>query len=110
MGKTRMSPKKQETKRRYKRYPREFKEEVCRLAQQNMMSRKELGEKFDIDPNLISKWLTNLRYDGKEAFRGRGNRKELEREVDRLRDQVKELEQEKEILKKASAYFAKHLV
>ena len=46
--------------------------------------------------------------EGAEAFRGNGHRTSLEQEIFQLRQQVKRLEEEKEILKKASAYFAKH--
>ena len=43
-------------------------------------------------------------------FRGRGNRTELEAENQRLKKENGDLRQEREILKKAAAYFAKNLV
>ena len=99
-----------ETKRKpYKKYSAALKAEVVSLAERGDLSQKEVAEKFDIDPALISKWLRAKRADGDEAFRGRGNRTALEAENERLRKEVRELKLEQEILKKASAYFAKHL-
>ena len=59
---------------------------------------------------LISKWLKARDTDGADAFRGRGNRTELEAENAELRKEVIDLRKEKEILKKAAAYFARNLV
>lgn len=100
----------EEKKRAYRRYSRELKEEVCRLALSNTMKHKELAQKFDLDPSLITKWVKSHEQEGSEAFRGRGNRRLLEAENQRLRKENQVLKEEREILKKATAYFAKHLV
>jgi len=90
-------------------FPKEFKSEVCRLVSSGR-SQREVAEKFELSPSLLSKWMSQGESEGKDAFRGLGNRTELEGENHRLRAEVKELKLEREILKKASAYFAKHLV
>ena len=96
------------TKRQYRKYSRELKSEVCKQAMQGLQTYKELGEKFDVAPGLIGEWVKAKQAEGTEAFRGRGNRTELEAENARLRKEVKDLREEQEILKKAAAYFAKH--
>jgi transposase len=95
-------------KRKYRKFPAELKTEVCKLAESGLQSHKELGDKFDIPAGLIGRWLRARREEGSDAFRGRGNRAELEAENARLRKELNDLRQEKEILKKAAAYFAKH--
>ena len=96
------------TRRKYRKFSAELKSEVCKLAQAGLQTYKELGEKFDIPAGLIGKWLRASQEEGSDAFRGRGNRAELEAENASLKKEVKDLREEKEILKKAAAYFAKH--
>jgi transposase-like protein len=60
-------------------------------------------------PSLISKWLRTKRVDGAEAFRGRGNRMALGAENERLKGENQNLKTEQEILRNASAYFAKNM-
>lgn len=99
---------KEGTKRKYRKFSPALKSEVCKLAESGTQSYKELGAKFDISPGLISKWVISRREEGTEAFRGRGNRVELEAENVRLRKELSDLRLEQEILKKAAAYFAKN--
>lgn len=58
---------------------------------------------------MLRKWKESLSEDGAEAFRGRGNRTAVESELELLRAEVRQLKEEQEILKKAAAYFAKHV-
>ena len=79
----------------------------------------ELGEKpatqlaaeLGIRRNMLHKWQAQLRSKGlKEAFRGPGAKPEAElSEVERLRRELKRVTEERDILKKAAAYFAKEL-
>jgi transposase len=94
--------------KKYRKFSSELKSEVCKLAAGGLQTYKELGDKFDIPPGLIGRWFRASQEEGVEAFRGRGNRAELEAENVRLRKENNELRQEREILKKAAAYFAKH--
>ena len=99
---------KEDSKRKYRKFTAELKSEVCKLAESKLQTHKELGAKFDIPPALIGKWLKAKKQEGVDAFRGRGNRAELEAENIRLRKELSDLKQEQEILKKAAAYFAKN--
>ena len=57
-----------------------------------------------------SRWVRAARGEGADAFRGQGQRTPQEQEIYELRQQVKQLEEERAILKKAAAYFAKSVV
>lgn len=96
------------TKRKYRKFSADLKSEICKLAESGRQTHRELGEKFDVPADLIGKWLRASREEGTDAFRGRGNRTELEAEIARLNKENSDLRQEREILKKAAAYFAKH--
>ena len=69
----------------------------------------EVTRSLGIHDNSIYRWRQELAEDGPQAFRGNGNRTALEEELRRLRLENKQPRMEAEILKKASAYFAKHL-
>lgn len=92
-----------------RQYSREFKESVCQEAKRGEISLTELGRKYEISSSLISKWTRAERTERQDAFRGHGNRGELESENNRLRKENQDLKLEREILKKAAAYFAKHV-
>ena len=83
---------------------------LFKLAESAALSFKALGVKFEIEPSLISKWVKARSTEGSDVFRGRGNSTELEAENQRLRKENSDLRQERVILKKAAAYFAKNLV
>ena len=57
----------------------------------------------------MSRWVKAARTEGTEAFRGQGQRTPLEQENFELRQRVKQLEEERDILKKSAAYFASSL-
>ena len=94
-------------KRTRRTFSKAFKEEALRMCE--MRPKSEVARSLDIHENLLYKWTREARDSGSEAFRGRGNRTAVEEENRHLRLEVARLREEAEILKKASAYFAKHL-
>ncbi|HWG41230.1 MAG TPA: hypothetical protein VN688_00480 [Gemmataceae bacterium] len=60
-----------------------------------------------IAENLLRKWKKALDAQDGQAFPGKGNRPTLEEELRRLRAENKRLQMERDILKKATAFFAK---
>lgn len=90
-----------------RRFSKEYKLEAVRLAEQR--GARAASESLGIDISLLYNWKKALKSEGAEAFRGNGNRTALEEENRQLRLEVRRLREEAEILKKASAYFAKHL-
>ena len=92
-------------KRTYKQYSTEFKEEAVSLVNDQGYSVPEAAKALGVNPNMLYRW--------KEKFEAKqtGNQlSESERdELIRLRKENRKLLMEKEILKKASAFFAKEM-
>jgi len=56
---------------------------------------------------VLRRWMRDLASDPAQAFPGHGQMKPEQQEIDRLRREVAKLKAERDILKKAAAYFAK---
>lgn len=92
-------------KRTNKQYPTEFKEEAVALIHEQGYSVSEAAESLGIGTSLLYKWKEKV-----EAQREVNAISEDERsELKRLRAENKTLRMEKEILKKASTFFAKEM-
>jgi transposase len=92
-----------------KRYTKEFKQGAVRLVTDQGRSISDAATSLGIPAWSLSRWVRAAKEEAEDAFRGNGNRTAGEQEVAELRRRVKQLEEEKEILKKAAAYFASHL-
>lgn len=90
-----------------RQYTKEFKLEAVRLAKQPGMGQSRVAKDLGISRSLLSSWTKALVQTGPDAFRGHGNRTELENEVAVLRRRLRIAEEERDILKKAAIWFAK---
>jgi transposase len=88
-------------------YTPEFKAEAVRLVTEQGYSVAEAARSLGIRENLIRNWKQALRDMGDQAFPGRGNPPAVEQELARLRAENKRLQAERDILKKAAAFFAR---
>lgn len=93
------------TKRKNKVYSQQFKEETVALVTEQGYSVIEAASAVGVRPNQIYNWK-NLLADKLSGVKLIGEERE---ELLRLRKENKKLKIEKEILKKASAYFAKEM-
>lgn len=92
-------------KRTYKQYTKEFKHEAVALVTEQGYSVPEAAKSLGIATNMLYKWKEKI-----EAEQdGKALQEDEREELKRLRKEVKELRMEKEILKKASAFFAKEM-
>ena len=92
-------------KRSYKQYPKEFKDEAVALVLEQGYSVPEAAKSLGIAANMLYKWK-DLQ---EQAAAGKVLAEDEREELKRLRKENKELRMEKEILKKASAFFAKEM-
>jgi transposase len=88
-------------------YTKEFKQDAISLVLEQGYKQAEAARSLGIDPALISRWVREYKADEGDAFRGRGKLKPEQEELRQLREEVKRLKMEKEILKKAAVFFAK---
>lgn len=89
--------------RHRKPYPAEFREQLVALVRAGR-SPEELAKEFEPSAQSIRTWVAQA--DRDEGKRADGLTSQERKELQRLRRQVKQLETEREILKKAAAWFA----
>ena len=92
-------------KREVQHYKKEFKEEAVGLVRDQGYSVAEAAKSLGIRAKLLYNWKAKSDAEREGVALSEDERAELKR----LRKEVKELRVEKEILKKASAFFAKEL-
>lgn len=91
-------------------FSREFKIEAVKLVTEQGLSIAEAARSLNIGENQLRNWkqaLANESQDGQSAFPGHGNRPALEAEIHRLKTENRRLQMERDILKKATALFAR---
>ena len=86
---------------------REFKLEAGRLVRARGVSVAQAARDLDLHPNMLRNWVREFSTDPADAFPGQGQMKPEQAEIERLRREVQKLKAERDILKKAAAYFAK---
>ena len=64
----------------------------------------------ELHENVLRKWVKEFGSDPVQAFPGHGQMKPEQLEIERLRREVTKLKAERDILKKAAAYFAKEAI
>ena len=90
-----------------RKHSREFKVEAVKQVVEHGRSVSEVAEGLGINRNLLTRWKTELEAEGSQAFRGNGVVSAADEEMRQLRRKLAIAEQERDILKKALAYFAK---
>ena len=90
-----------------RQYTREFKIEAVRLITDRGVSIAQASRDLGVHANLLRNWMKRFETDAGQAFPGHGVMKPEQAEIERLRREVQKLKAERDILKKAAAYFAK---
>ena len=88
-------------------YTREFKLDAVRMAIERNRTVAEVADNLGISPSLLQRWRKQFEADGSVAFPGQGKLKPDDEEIRRLRRELADTRQERDILKKAMAYFVK---
>jgi transposase len=89
-----------------KTYTREFKLQALKMLTAQGLSVAEVARRLGIRDNLLRNWKKAAQEQGTDAFPGHGHPTPAEDEIRTLRAEVHRLRAERDLLKKAAAYFA----
>ena len=90
-----------------KKYTKEFKLDAVSLVTNQGYSRIDASRSLGINANMLGRWVKEFNQGDGQSFRGNGKLTAKQEEIRKLKVQVKRLEMEKDILKKATVFFAK---
>ena len=89
-----------------KAYTPEFKLRAVAMITDQKLSVAEAARRLGVGEGVLHAWKKAIAKEGADAFPGSGHLTPLEEENRRLRAEVTRLEMERDILKKATAFFA----
>ncbi len=89
-----------------KKYSKEFKLDAVSLVKEQGYNRSEAARSLGINANMLGRWVKELESNDGQAFRGNGKLTSEQEEIRQLKAENKRLKMEKEILKKATVFFA----
>ena len=90
-----------------RKFTREFKIEAVKLIQERGVTVVQAARDLGVHGTVLRRWVQESAADAAQAFPGQGQMKPEQAELARLRREVLKLKAERDILKKAAAYFAK---
>ena len=90
-----------------RKFTREFKLEAVKLIKERGVSAAQAARDLDVHENVLRKWVKEASSDPVQAFPGHGQMKPEQQEIERLRREVIRLKAERDILKRAAAFFAR---
>ena len=94
-------------KRKRPNYTKEFKQDAVKLVVEQRYSCPEVARRLGVAASNVTRWVRQYRQDQQYLSDGGITRKDLEAENRKLKKENKRLQMEREILKKAAAFFAK---
>ena len=90
-----------------KKYSKEFKLDAVSLVIDQGYTRVEAARSLSIQANMLGRWVKEQQADDGQAFRGNGKLTPEQAEIRQLKEENRRLKMEKDILKKATVFFAK---
>ena len=93
-----------------RKFSREFKLEAVKLVRERGVSVSQAARNLDLHENVLRKWVREHVADPGSVFPGRGVMKPEQQEIERLRRELARMKAERDILKKAAAYFARDTI
>ena len=89
-----------------KKYTKEFKLDAVSLVLEQNYTRSEAAKSLSINSNILARWIKEAESEEGQSFRGNGKLTAEQEQIRELQKRVKRLEMEKDILQKATVFFA----
>lgn len=96
------------TNSRRRRYDAQFKLDAVRLIRDSDRAISEIARDLGVRRELLYKWKRELEADPTNAFPGKGKLKPEQEQLRQLQQELKRVTEERDILKKALAFFSKN--
>ena len=94
-------------KRVHRKYDESFKREAVQLSLRGDKTERVIASDLGIHANLLNRWKRIYLAKGTSSFPGKGHVGEQEAENRKLRKQLRDVTEERDILKKATAIFSR---
>ncbi len=94
-------------RKKRKNYTRQFKLDTVKLVTEEKYSASEVSRNLGIGNGTVQRWVREYNAQQTEAFTGNGRMSPEQEKIKKLEAEVKRLKMEREILKKATAFFVK---
>lgn len=96
--------------RQRERFSREFKLEAVRMLESGQKPGSQLAMELGIRRSMLYRWQREIAAKGEQVFQGSGRKPgDQTSRIAQLEAELKRVTEERDILKKAAAYFAKEL-
>lgn len=92
--------------KRHKYYSVEFKRSAAELVWKEGRRQSEVARSLGVRANLVSRWVAEYGGQGREAFPGKGRLAASDEKMRVLEEKLRRVTMERDVLKKAIAYFA----
>ena len=96
------------SERQRRRFDAQFKRDALRLIEERKRKIIDIARELNIRPELLYRWKSEQVADPAHAFPGKGHMKPEEEYVRHLERELKRAQEERDILKKALAYFSRN--
>jgi transposase len=90
-----------------KKYSKEYKLDAVSLVLDQGYTVSEAAKSLEVNRSMLQRWINEFQSDDGQAFRGNGKLTPEQAEIRQLKEENRRLKMEKEILKKATVFFAK---
>jgi transposase len=90
-----------------RKYDSEFKRDAVKLVLEGGRVASEVAKGLGINENVLYRWIKQYREDPENAFPGKGKLKPEDEELRRLRRELADVKEERDILKKVVGIFSK---